>query len=234
MATPITVTAPITTAQFITMDTNTASNEVILTAAKVTLTSAQIKSRLGVSVIRTSEITDVDTSLVKTNTVSVPSTLDITVYHADISYLANLKLRQAVLLQQYNEITTLVEVAQHNLMIKTNSILTNARVVAETDKGVADAMVVLDAKYFTHTPASAGIVHAIVEAGVIGLSGINPLRTFTNTEKAMLSILNVGGSAANTVRVNGFTSVVLPATWVNVVVTNLSSTDAGGFEVFMK
>lgn len=234
MATPITVTAPITALQFTTMDTNTASNEVILAAAKVTLTSAQIKSRLTVSVIKSSEIADVNSSLVKTNTSAVPSTLDIPTYETDLLYLASLKQRQAVLLQQYNEITTLVEVAQHNLMIKTNAILTNARVVAETDKGVADAMAVLDTKYFTHAAPSAGVVHVIAEAGVIGLSGINALKIFTNTEKAMLSILNVGGSAANTVRVNGFTSVVLPATWVNVVVTNLSTTDAGGFEVFMK
>ena len=234
MATTIAVTTPITTAEFATMDTNTASNEVILTSAKITLTAAQTKSRLGVSVIRTSEIADVNTSLVKTNTAAVPSTLDIPTYQADLLYLANLKQRQAVMLQQYNEITTLVEVAQHNLMIKTNAILTNARVVAATDKGVADAMAVLDEKYFTHAPASVGTVHAIAEAGVIALSGINALKAFANTEKTMLSILNVGGSAANTVRLNGFTSVVLPATWVNVVVTNLSSTDAGGFEVFMK
>ena len=234
MATTIAVTTPITTAEFATMDTNTASNEVILTAAKVTLTAAQTKSRLTVSVIKTSEIADVNTSLVKTNTAAVPSTLDIPTYQADLLYLASLKQRQAVMLQQYNEITTLVEVAQHNLMIKTNAILTNARVVAATDKGVADAMAVLDETYFTHTPASAGIVHAIAEAGVIALSGINALKAFANTEKTMLSILNVGGSAANTVRLNGFTSVVLPATWVNVVVTNLSTTDAGSFEVFMK
>jgi hypothetical protein len=53
-------------------------------------------------------------------------------------------------------------------------------------------------------------------------------------EKTILSILNVGGSSANTIRVNGFTSIILPKEWVNIVVTNLSITDEGGFEVFMK
>jgi hypothetical protein len=234
MATPIAVPTPITTLQFTTIDANTASNEVILTGAKIVLTPAQLKSRLTVSVVKSSEITDVNTSLVKSNTTAVPSTLDIPTYQADILYLANLKQRQAVLLQQYNEITALVEVSQHNLMIKTNAILTNARIVAKTDKGVADAMDVLDGKYFTHAAPGAGITHAIVEAGVITLPGINPGKPFTNTEAPVLSILNVGGSAANTVRVNGFTSVVLPATWVNIIVTNLSTTDPGGFEVFMK
>ena len=234
MATPIIVTAPITTAEFTTIDTNTASTEVILSAARIVLTPEQLKSRLTVSVIKSSEITDVHTSLVKTNTNAVPSTLDIPTYEADILYLASLKQRQAVLQQQYNEITTLVEVAQHNLMIKNNFILTNARVVAKTDKGVADAMVILDEKYFTHAAPSVGIVHTIVVAGVMVLSGINPLRPFTNTEKAMLSILNIGGSAANTINVNGFTSAILPKEWVNIVVTNLSITDAGRFEVFMR
>ena len=119
-------------------------------------------------------------------------------------------------------------------MIKTNAILTNARVVAKTDKGVADAMTVLDVKYFTHATPSVGVVHAIAEAGVITLSGINALKAYTNTGKSVLAILNVGGSAANTVNVNGFTSAYLPKEWVNIVVTNLSITDAGEFEVFMR
>ena len=234
MATSITVTTPITDLEFTTMDTNAASNEVILTLVKIELTPSQLKSRLTVGVVKGSQITDVDTSLVKTNTKAVPSTLDISVYHADILYLAKLKQRQAVMQQQLNEITALVEVAQHNLMIKNNLILTNARIVAKTDKGVSDAMDVLDLKYFTHTAAGVGIVHAIVEAGVITLSGINPKKTFTNMEKPILSILNVGGNIANAIRVNGFTSAILPIEWVNIVVTNLSTMDPGGFEVFMK
>ena len=234
MATPITVASPITDAQFTTLDTNTTSNEVILALAKVTLTPSQSKSRLTVSVVKSSQIADVNTSLVKTNTKAVPSTLDIAAYQAEILYLDKLKHLQAVMLQQTNEVTTLVEVAQHNVMIKNNAILTNARIVGETDKGVADAMVILDEKYFTHATPTPGIVHAITEAGVMTLPGINPLKPFTNTEKAILSILNVGGSSANAVRVNGFTSAILPKEWVNIVVTNLSATDAGGFEVFMK
>ena len=234
MATTIVVTTPITTLQFATIDTNSASTEVILAGAKIVLTPEQMKTRLTVSVVKSSEMTDVNLSLVKTNSIAVPSTLDIAIYEADILYLAILKQKQAVLLQQHNEMTALVEVAQHNLMIKTNAILTNASIVEKTDKGVADAMVVLEGKYFTHAASSVGIVHSIVEVGVIALSGINALKPFTNKEKALLSVLNVGESAAKTVTVNGFTSVMLPATWVNIVVTNLSTTDTGGFEVFMK
>ena len=234
MATPITVTAEITDVQFTTIDTNSASNEVILALVKVTLTPSQLKSKLTVSVVKSSEIEDVHTSLVKTNTKAVPSTLDIATYEANLAYLAKLKLRQAVMLQQFNEMTTLVEVTQHNIMIKNNFILTNARVVAKVDKGVSDAMDVLDAKYFTHASASLGIMHSIVEAGVMVISGINPKKPFTNREKTMLSILNVGGSIVNTVKLNGFTSAILPKEGVNLIVTNLRITEAGGFEVFLK
>ena len=234
MATPISVPNPITDLEFATIDTNTASNEVILSATKIDLTPSQLKIRLTVGVVKGSQITDVDTNLVKTNTKAVPSTLDIPTYHADILYLAKLKQRQAVMQQQLNEITALVEVSQHNLMIKNNFILTNARVVAKTDKGVSDAMDALDIKYFTHAAAAAGVVHAIVEAGVMVLSGINPVKPFTNMEKPILSVLNVGGSIANAIRVNGFTSTHLPKEWTNIIVTNLSGTDPGSFEVFMK
>ena len=234
MATAITVDSPLTTTQITTIETNSASIGVVLTLAKIVLTPAQDKAKLTVGVIKSSEITDVNTSFVKTNTKGVPSTLDVSIYQADILYLAVLKGIQATMLQHYNEITTLVEVAQHNLMIKTNAIMANVRIVAKTDKGVSDAKDALDLKYFTRAAASLGIVNSIGEGVVMVLSGINPNKPFANTEKTMLQILNVGGSSANAIRVNGFTSAHLPKEWVNIVVTNLSTTDAGGFEVFMK
>ncbi len=92
----------------------------------------------------------------------------------------------------------------------------------------------MDAKYFNHAAAVQGIVHSIVEAGVMVISGINPQKPFNNREKTMLSTLNVGGSIVNTVKLKGFTSAILPKEWVNIVVTNLSITEVGGFEVFLK
>ena len=234
MATPIFVKTPVTTTQFATIETNLASNEVILAGAKIDITPAQIKSRLTVSVVKSSEIDDVNTNLVNNNTKAVPGTFDIAAYQADILYLNKLKQVQAALFQQYNEMTTLVEVAQHNLMDKTNNILTNARIVAKTDQGVSDAMAALDIKYFTHAAPGVGLLHDIIEGGVQVVSGINPRKPFTNTGKSMLAILNIGGSAADTKRVNGFTTIVLPVDWVNIIITNLSTTDAGEFEVFMK
>jgi len=233
MATPINIKTPITSLQFTAIDTNSAAIEAILTLCKIDLTPAQIKGRLTVSVIKSSEIDDVNISLVKNNS-KAASVIDIPTYEADILYLAELKQRQATMLQQYNEITTLVEVSQHNLMIKTNAILTNARIVAKTDQGVSDAMDVLDIKYFTHAQASPSVRHTIVPAGIMVLSGTNAAKTFTNTDKTILSILNVGGNIANAIRVNGFISVNLPRLWTNIVVTNLSTTDLGGFELFMK
>ena len=233
MATPIIVKTSISTLQFTTMNTNLAATETTLALAKIDLTPAQIKSRLTVSVIKSSEIDDVNINLVKNNS-KAASVVDIPSYEADILYLAELKQMQGAMLQQYNEITTLVEVSQHNLMIKTNTILTNARIVAKTDQGVADAMDALDIKYFTHAPASPSVRHTIVPAGIMVLSGINAHKTFTNTDRTILSILDVGGSNANAIRVNGFISIFLPRLWTNIVVTNLSTTDLGGFELFMK
>ena len=68
MATAITVTSPLTTTQITTIETNTASTDVILALAKIVLTPAQDKAKLTVGVVKSSEITDVNTSFVKTNT----------------------------------------------------------------------------------------------------------------------------------------------------------------------
>ena len=234
MATPIIVKTPITALQFTTIDSSLAATETILQLVKIDLTPAQKKTRLKVAVVRSSEIDDVNTTMVLNNSNSVPSTLDIPTFEADILYLSELKKRQSKMLQQYNEMTKLVEVSQHNLMHKTNEIVVNSRTVAKTDAGVSDAKDALDLKYYTRTKPGPGINHSITPDSTIILSGINQLKPFTNTDKTMLSILNVNGKLSDTIKVYGFITTYLPRDWTNIVVTNLSTTDAGAFELFMK
>ena len=66
------------------------------------------------------------------------------------------------------------------------------------------------------------------------IADVKPLTPFVNTDKTILTILNVGGDVDNTLTVNPYESVQLPKGWNNIVVTNLSGTSGGGFAVKMK
>lgn len=228
-----TIANPVTDLQFTTLDTNTASTETILTAAKVAVTASEFKSRNTVSTIKNSQIIDVDTLLVKANPKSVPSTLDVAAYQADLVHVNKLKALEARLRSQANEIKILVQLEMSNIMAKNNAILENARIVAKTDKGVAEAMDTLDLKYFTHAAAATSTEFTIAMAGLITPGHINPEKPFVNTNKTILSILNVGGKESDRIKVNPFTGAVLPKTWKAIVVTNLSPTDEGTFEVHL-
>jgi hypothetical protein len=59
-------------------------------------------------------------------------------------------------------------------------------------------------------------------------------KVFTNKCKAVLSILIVGGNVNDTILVNPFSGVILPETWLNIVVTNLSTSEPASYDVFIR
>ena len=230
----IPVTTPITTIQFTTMDTNNTSNQVIFDLAKVPLTSSQIKSMLAVSVVRESEIADINKYIVLGHPGSVPEGVDIPTLQADLAYLENLRKRKVILFTQYKEIDTLVQVQENNVMYKMNLVLNNARVLAAEDKGLADSVKVITDTYFSqngmHLKPSAmslPIGTHITQSAITG-------KMFTNKSNAVISILVVGGAVTSTLLVNPFSGVLIPDKWVNIVITNLSTTEVAAYDIFLK
>ena len=225
--------APITTLQFTTIDTNSASNQTILDLAKVPLTTSEIKAMLPVSIIRESQIGDVNKFIVIAHPYAVPKEIDIPTLEAELVYLDNLRKRQVILFTQNAELEAIIKVEENNVLVKMNIILNNARVLGKFDQPLADSAKIITDKYFSHNgthskPSTMSLpVNTIVTQSLI--SG----KIFTNKSKAVISILVVGGALKDTILANPFSGVELPLRWINVVITNLSTTEVATYDAFL-
>ena len=229
----IPVPAPITVAEFATIDTNISSIQVIMDASKIPITTSQKAGMLTIAAIRESEIEDVKTKIVDTIPSAVPNTVVISAFNSNLLYIQSLKTRLSKLMNLTTEFGILLSVAESNAMVDTNAIMDNIRIVGKTDPAVASVDKELTAKYFSKSGTRAiPTRYEILASGVITLH-VKTQKTFTNVEKTILSIQRVGGNAADAIRVNPFTGVSIPKLWTNIIVTNLSSTDNGAFEVFI-
>ena len=236
MSQKIPVANPITPVNIAVINTNSAANQVILDAAKINLTYPQKKSELGIGITRESEVIDVNNMLVIAHPTQLPSNFSLTEFNGNIAYRNTLKGIKSVLESQVSAIDSLLGVTSNNLMIQIIQVLDNARIVAETDTVIAEIMTLLSTKYFhpSTTGKNGATKFSIAGAASITISSLIAGKIFTNTGSVILSILNVGGSLANTIRVNPYSGVPIPAGWVNIVVTCLSPTTEGEFEIFIK
>jgi len=234
MSQKINVPTPITAVQLTAIDTNSAAIELILDDANVPLTPSETKSMISVSTVRSGEIGDVNTIVVGPFPVTVPNTIVTADFEANILYIAALKKRQAILNTQAIKIQTLINIAENNSIVDVNLIMKNARMLSAGNKDLLEAVGKIKAKYFVRAATKKAIIFLIIAAGIMTISGVKTGKKFTNSGATILTILVVGGSITLAIRVNPFTSVDIPPGWTNIVVTNLSPTEAGSFEVFVK
>ena len=234
MSQKINVPTPITAAQLTAIDTNSAAIELILDGANVPLTPSETKTMISVSTVRSGEIGDVNTIVVGPFPVTVPNTIVTADFEANILYIAALKKRQAILNTQAIKLQTLINIAENNSIVDVNLIMKNARMLAGGNKDILEAVGKITAKYFVRAAPKKAIIFLIIAAGIMTISGLKKGKKFTNSGATILTILIVGGSITLAIKVNPFTSIDLPSGWTNIVVTNLSPTEAGAFEVFVK
>ncbi len=236
MSQKIPVPNPITPVNITAINTNSAAIQAILDAAKINLSYQQKKSELGIAITRESEVIDVNNMLVIAHPNQLPANFSLSEYNGNIAYRNTLKGIKSVLETQVSAIDSLLGVTSNNLMIQTIQVLDNARNEAISDTMIAEVMTVLTAKYFH--PSSSGkngaTKFSIGSGESITISALIAEKIFTNSGSVILSILNVGGIVTNTIRVNPFSGFAIPRGWVNIVVTNLSPTTEGEFEVFIK
>ena len=230
----IPVLVPFNAADFTLMDTHQAAIQALLDTARITLTKSQMKSAISVSTVRGAQIKDVKTDIVESFPTAVPDSIVISTFESNLAYIESLKKREAIAATQAGQFGTLVGVGENNAMVDVNLIFNNAKLLAKTDKNLMETVVALGLKYFSKTKAKKAVDFSIVALGKMTIADVKPLTPFVNTDKTILTILNVGGDVDNTLTVNPYESVQLPKGWNNIVVINLSGTSGGGFAVKMK
>ena len=235
MGKTITVNTPITVAEFATIDTAAATIQVITDASAVVITESETKSLIGVSTSRTGEINEVKALIVDKHADAMPKDITVAGFNADLAYLNSLKKSHVSLQAEANKLEVLIVIAESNLITKTNAITKNVRLLGETDKILGDIGKAISNKYHPHstghTNASNFKIGPLV---VVTQGGVIPGKMFTSKAKAVLSILVVGGNINDTILVNPFSGVKMPKLWTNIVITNLSGTEPGSYDIFIK
>ena len=229
----IPVKSPFTAAQFTLMDTHQAALQVLLDDAKIVLTESQIKSTLFVGTVRNDEIKEVNTLFVIAKPYSVPAAVDITDFENGLLYNAALAKRLAIAKSQSNMLQTLLGVGENNTMGDVNLIMNNARLLAGSDKDLAEDVKTLKDKFFTRKSANKATGYFIAALGIMTIGGVKTKKKFVNTGNTVLTFLKVDGNINLLIKVNPGMGVDIPLGWTNIVVTNLSATEAGSFDLFL-
>ena len=231
----IVVLHPIVAADLIIINTGVAANQTILDAAAIVLTEGEAKSMIKVSTTRNSEIVDVKETVVEKHAAALPVGITAADYEADFTYVATLRQSHKGMVDQAAKMEVLLEVAESNLYVKTSDIMKNVRLLGEKDQVLGDIAKANSAKYHPHTTGNNESTNfSIGPSVIIKQRGLLTGKVFTNKAKTVLSVLNEGGDIKDALILNPFTGAMIPINWTNVVVTNLSDTLAGSFDVYLK
>ena len=229
----IPVPTPITAAQFVLIDTHQAAIQVILDGSKIVLTESQTKASLFVGTVRSDQIKDVNSLIVVAKPYAVPVAVVIADFESELLYNASLTKRAAIAKSQTAMLNTLLGVGENNTMNDVNLIVNNARLLAGADKDLADDVKTLQDKYFTKAAPKKATGYFIVALGIMMIGGVKTRKKFVNTGNTVLTILKLDGNISLLIRVNPGMGVNIPLRWTNIVVTNLSATESGSFDLFL-
>jgi len=231
----IVVLHPIVAADLIIINTGVAANQTILDAAAIVLTEGEAKSMIKVSTTRNSEIVDVKETVVEKHAAALPVGVTAAEFEADFAYLASLRQTHKGLVDQAAKMEVLLEVAESNLYVKCSDIMKNVRLLGEKDQVLGDISKANSANYHPHSTGNNEITNFSIGPSIdIKLGGLMTGKVFTNKAMTVLSVLNEGGNLKDALILNPFTGGKVPISWTNVIITNLSETLPGSFDVYLK
>lgn len=235
MGKTITITKALVVADFTNIETATSAVKNILDPCGVVLTESEAKGLVGVSTVRGAEINEIKEKIVEKHAEALPDKYSVSDFEADAAYLVSLKKMHTGLVDQAAKAEVLVLVAENNFYIKASTILKHTNLLGKTDKVLGDIGKAISDKYHPHVPGVSDATNYKLGVSMSAThGGVVHKKVFTNKSKAVLSVLLVGGNVNDTILVNPFSGVILPETWVNIVVTNLSATEPGSYDVFIR
>ena len=118
-------------------------------------------------------------------------------------------------------------------MLMAIEVMDNARLLAKTNTGISSAVKLITTEYLTPGPKSGMTTYSIAPAVILQLTGLKKGKKIINNGTTILTFLAKNANAADTLTINPGDSKDAPLGWVNVTVTNLSTTNAGSFQVFL-
>ena len=198
------------------------------------LTPSQSAGLINVGPMKGAEISDIITELMATYPGTIPPNITMAIINSLQQEEKDCNAAQAACIALANIFDNHGKIIRNNLMVITGQSFDIAKLLGKTNTAIETVVKSLTETYNSRSTPSVGTKYTVAMGGNVAVNGVNPLKTFTNDGMAMLSILNVGGNAANTIKVYPNSATALPKGWTNILVTNLSLTIEGSFLLFIK
>jgi len=218
-----------------------ASSEANLAAAKVisnpliiTMSASETKSLIGIGPQRTAEMEAIYINLLKPFPEVMSKDYTLADFDSIRTEIHNTKALKALHQTQANVYGTHVKVLQHNYFQMCIDAMNNGRLLMKTVPGIATAVNTVSNEFLVHANTSASTSYSIALSTKIEVTNLVSGKRFVNDGTTILTILVKGGNAADTITIYPADSTLTPAGWINIVVTNLSATTNGSFQVFIK
>ena len=230
----INVTNPLTALAVTELNVNVVAAQAIVDLLKISLTPAQIKSLLSVATNREALIKALYSQIMLLFPATMPTGMTPAAFVA-LTQEENDSITMAAL---YTGLATIfldhAAIIKNNRMFISIQTLDNAKLMGKTDTALNTAVKAFVKEFYGRTPPKLGGAYTVPVSGSFELGGIRTGKQFVNTGESILTFLNVNGDVAKTIRVNPGTGALVPARWTSIVITNLSTTGIGTFEVFLK
>lgn len=219
--------------QVVTMSTEIVTTHVIVDTLVTSITESQEAALVTVSTEKEATIKDIALmagqypELMSEDT-TVPQlaamrqeAIDCEKLGGDYSALSKILLQRAKILR-------------NNIMCICTDVLDNGKLASKKNSGIKDKVKEIKDTHYKRGARKTPVSRNMIASSSMVLGGVQPGKPLVNTGKGILSILNVDGNIDNMMKINPSSSEKIPKTWTNIVITNLSATDPGSFDVFMK
>ena len=205
----------------------------IIDPIKIKLSPEQMAVIMDVSTVREAEITAVNAEVMVAHPETVPATTTL----AAISALTQEETDTINLLELGKGIVSILDnhlkIVKNNRLVYATQALDNAKHDGKTNAAIKVVSDSISSRFFSRSSSKTETTYNISIGGNIILKGVKTGKYLTNQHKSILSVLNVNGILTSTLKVNPGSGVLIPTTWTNLIVTNLSDTDEGIFTIFM-
>lgn len=231
----IPVPNPIAPADITVLETSLANTQSVLDKSAILISSDQAAEIITVSTTRFSEIEVIDTKMINVFPNNLPKQFDAAEHTAKIAYVNKLEQIHAQHLAQANQLELIINIEKNNLYINSRKVNDQMVLDAKHDAKLAEVVAEVKAEFHgkggAHHIASAQTINADTSLTV---SNVLTGKLLTNTSHAVLSIVNPFGDANEVLQVFPGSAVLIPTGWHNIKITNLSKTELGSFNIFLK
>jgi hypothetical protein len=211
-----------------------ASGDVIKTL-DTHLSQDQTNGIVNVGAARQAEIDDIESQLLANRPEFFPTDVTPVSYEAMKDDLEKTQKNLVALRAQESILELRVKTLKHNIYTINKKGLDKGRAASKENPTVAGIVKTISEKHHSGFANNNGKATYDLPSGAsVTVAKVVTGKTIVNLGNTILSVLVVGGSVKDTIKVLPFEGIKIPKGWVNVVVTNLSTTSDGSFQIHIQ